>query len=124
MGMGMNTSYMSMDISMGYRGGSRILQGGGGLWQLGGGLMYVKPSMVRRLTTALSENFKFWSQLGGGGLSPPPTGSATGPLHEYGYKYGYEYELHGYEYLSFLLKRSKKNGLCCKMKCLSNWDVY
>ena len=26
--------------------------------------------------------------------------------------------------LSFLLKRSKKNGLCCKMKCLSNWDVY
>ena len=26
--------------------------------------------------------------------------------------------------LSFLLKRSKKNGRCCKMKYLSNWDVY
>ena len=32
--------------------------------------MYVKPSMVRRRPTALSENLKFLSQLGGG-LKPP-----------------------------------------------------
>ena len=36
--------------------------GGGGALATGG----LDVSMVRRMPTALSENFKFWSQLGGG----------------------------------------------------------